>query len=71
MSQKLDGKLVCEECQTIYMSIPTIDEADGPVFCSECGTYMGRWRDVESEFISQGGRNGVFELSNGQIVRID
>ncbi|SDP31336.1 hypothetical protein SAMN05428967_1572 [Phyllobacterium sp. YR620] len=71
MAQKIDGKLQCEECRTIYLSIPRIDNDDGPVFCSECGAYMGRWRDVRSEFSAQGGQNGVFELSNGQIIRIE
>ena len=71
MSQRLDGKLECEECQTIYMSLPKMDAGDGPVFCSDCGAYMGRWRDVEAEFVAQRGRSGVFELSNGQIIRID
>jgi hypothetical protein len=71
MRQKLNGKLECEECQTIYLSIPHIDAGDGPVFCSSCGGYMGRWRDIESEFIAEGGLNGVFELRDGEIIRVE
>lgn len=32
---------------------------------------MGRWREVQVEFVNQGGQSGTFELRDGQIIRIE
>ncbi|PSH59050.1 hypothetical protein CU102_27765 [Phyllobacterium brassicacearum] len=39
--------------------------------CATCGTYLGTWAELESDFIAQGGENGVFEMREGQIIRKD
>jgi hypothetical protein len=37
--------------------------------CSSCGTYLGRWGEVEASFAAQGGQRGVFEMRDDQIIR--
>ncbi|NTS31352.1 hypothetical protein HQ945_08805 [Phyllobacterium sp. BT25] len=71
MPQTINGRLQCEECETIYLSIPETALSNSPIFCSDCGAFMGRWSDIKDEFFSQGGRDGIFELRDGQIMRTD
>jgi hypothetical protein len=39
------------------------------IHCSTCDSLLGTWREMEDDFISQGGWDGVFELIDGQIIR--
>jgi hypothetical protein len=32
---------------------------------------LGWWIELEEDFNAQGGQSGVFELHDGQIIRID
>lgn len=69
MAQRLNGKLECATCLTIYLRIPRNVDSDSPIFCMGCGTFLGRWFDLETDFIAQGGHDGIFELREGQIIR--
>ena len=69
MAQRLNGKLECAECHKVYLRIPAEPSSDSPIFCSSCGNLVGRWGDIESSFIEQGGLNGVFEMVDGHIIR--
>ncbi|PIO43757.1 hypothetical protein B5P45_17705 [Phyllobacterium zundukense] len=71
MAQILDNKLECPKCHTIYLTLTQNVTSTTPIHCSACGTYLGTWRELEADFITQGGDNGVFEMHDGQIIRID
>jgi hypothetical protein len=69
--ERLDHKLDCKDCGTIYLDIPDTVESDTLIHCSSCGQLLGRWSELESDFARQGGQNGVFEMKDGQILRKD
>ncbi|MBB3237359.1 hypothetical protein FHS20_004256 [Phyllobacterium endophyticum] len=69
MATQLNGLMECSECGTTYLRIPKQVATDSPVFCTTCGNYIGRWYDVESSFMSQGGSSGIFELHDGHIFK--
>jgi hypothetical protein len=68
---RLDQKLNCRVCGTIYLDIPPNVMSHSPIYCSSCGLLLGRWDDLEKDFNVQGGQDGVFKLHNGQIERLD
>ncbi|ATU94097.1 hypothetical protein [Phyllobacterium zundukense] len=67
--ERLDHKLDCKACGTIYLDIPDDVTLSTPIHCSSCGTYLGTWRELERDFNSQGGQNGIFDMHDGQIIR--
>ncbi|TDQ09138.1 hypothetical protein [Phyllobacterium brassicacearum] len=71
MGKKLDSKLQCPKCNTIYLTLTQNVTLSSLVNCATCGTYLGTWAELESDFIAQGGENGVFEMREGQIIRKD
>jgi transcription elongation factor Elf1 len=70
MSEKLDHLLECPDCGTINLDIPRNVKSDTPIHCSICGNTLGTWAELERDFDKQGGQHGVFELKEGQIIRI-
>ena len=71
MAEKLDSKLECLNCHTIYLTLTQNVTLSSPIHCALCGSYLGTWAELESDFIAQGGENGVFEMRDGQIIRRD
>ena len=69
MNKRLDHRLECPKCGTIYLRIPGEVQAHTLVQCSSCDRVLGRWMDLESDFSAQGGASGIFELHDGQIIR--
>ena len=69
MNQRLNSKLECPKCQTIYLTFTQDMALSTPIICSSCGEYMGTWGDLEADFYAQGGGDGVFEMRDGQIIR--
>ena len=69
--QRLNNKLVCPKCDTIYLTLTQNMSGHTPIHCSSCGEYLGTWAELESDFIAQGGESGVFEMHDGQIIRRD
>ncbi|MHC1550997.1 hypothetical protein [Phyllobacterium sp. K27] len=67
--ERLDHKLDCKDCGTIYLTIPDNVTGDTPIFCSTCNQYIGRWAELERDFNTQGGQDGIFEMKDGQIER--
>ncbi|MET3649096.1 transcription elongation factor Elf1 [Phyllobacterium ifriqiyense] len=67
--ERLDHKLDCKKCGTIYLDIP--DDVNGTtvIKCSTCGQFLGFWGELSRDFDRQGGQDGVFELRDGQIER--
>lgn len=71
MIKKLDHKLDCKDCGTIYLDIPENVHSDTPIHCSTCGQFLGRWAELEADFARQGGQRGVFRMDEGEITQID
>jgi hypothetical protein len=69
--KKLDNRLECPKCHTIYPTLTQNVTLDTLIHCSNCGTPLGTWRELEADFYTQGGSNGVFEIREGQITKID
>jgi transcription elongation factor Elf1 len=69
MIQRLDNKLECPKCHTIYLTLTKSVTMSTPIHCSSCGEYLGTWGELESDFYAQGGDHGVFEMHDGQIIR--
>ncbi|MGX5828149.1 hypothetical protein [Mesorhizobium sp. 43Arga] len=67
----LDHKLECPYCLTIRLRIPEDAGPTTPIFCDDCGRYLGTWDELQTDFDRQGGQNGVFRLDKGRIKRID
>lgn len=67
--QRLDHKLDCKACGTIYLDIPEDVQGHTPIYCSSCGEFLGRWDALERDFNQQGGQHGIFEMHDGQIIR--
>ena len=55
MPQRLDHKLDCKACGTIYLEIPEDVQSHTPIYCSSCGALLGRWDELERDFNQQGG----------------
>lgn len=68
---RLDNKLECPRCQTLYLTLTDNVSGSTPIYCSSCGTHLGSWAELERDFHQQGGSNGVFEMRTGQIIRKD
>ena len=66
MPQRLDHKLDCKACGTIYLQIPENVQSHTPIYCSSCGDLLGRWDELERDFYQQGGQHGIFEMHDGQ-----
>lgn len=71
MPKRLNHKLECPTCGTIYLTMPNDLDGDTVIHCSSCGISLGSWRELESNFKAQGGENGVFEMRDGQIIRME
>jgi hypothetical protein len=71
MGQRLDHKLECANCGTIYLDIPADVDSNSPIHCSSCGNFLGSWGDLETDFARQGGQHGVFRMEKGMITRLD
>jgi len=69
MPQRLNFDLTCRKCGVIYLDIPDSATGSTIIRCSQCGTPLGTWRELENSFNRQGGQDGVFEMNEGQIVR--
>jgi len=66
-AHKLDHKLDCKSCGTIYLDIPDDLDDDAPVACSTCGVHLGLWRVLKSDYRRQASETeGVFDLHDGQ-----
>jgi len=71
MGRRLDHKLECATCGTIYLDIPADLKSSSPIHCSSCGNFLGSWGDLETDFARQGGHHGVFRMEKGVITRLD
>jgi DNA-directed RNA polymerase subunit RPC12/RpoP len=70
MTKNLNHRLECQDCGTIYLSMPETITDESPIYCSTCGQFLGKWRDLETDFAEQGGQDGVFKMDEGQITPI-
>lgn len=68
MSKRLDHKLDCKTCGTIYLDIPDDASDDTAIACSTCQQVLGSWGELKHDFYTQSG-SGVFDLNEGQIRR--
>ncbi len=71
MPQRLNRRLECPHCGTLYLKFPPLLSDDSLVACSTCGALLGEWLQLKRDFCIQGGQSGVFALHDGQIIRID
>ncbi|TKT79026.1 hypothetical protein [Aquamicrobium sp. LC103] len=65
--KRLDQKLDCKTCGTIYLDIPEGAKDGTPIHCSTCGGYLGTWGELQDDFAEQSD-SGVFDLKRGQII---
>lgn len=70
-SQELDHKLDCPHCKTIYLKSPSDITGDSAINCTACDEFLGRWADLERDFMTQGGMDGAFVPDQRRITRID
>lgn len=71
MLQKLDMKLMCPKCGTIYLQFPAPLTSPSKISCTTCQTYLGTWHELKASFVVQSGDDGIFEMDKGQIVRLE
>ena len=71
MQGYLDQKLECPSCGPIRLRIPDDATDSTEIKCDDCGEPLGTWGELQDDFASQGGDDGVFRLSRGRIKRID
>lgn len=64
--RRLDHKLDCKQCGTIYLDVPADVTDASQIQCSSCGAAMGTWGDLQRDFYSQAGQ-GTFYLHDGKI----
>ncbi|MBB3233655.1 hypothetical protein [Phyllobacterium endophyticum] len=67
--ERLDHKLDCKSCGTIYLKIPDEVRLITPIECTLCGQFLGYWGELSRDFDRQGGQEGIFEMKEGQILR--
>lgn len=67
----LNHKLECPYCLTVRLRIPADARPDTPIFCDDCGEYLGTWDELQTDFEKQGGNIGVFQIEKGRFKRID
>ena len=67
--ERLDHKLDCKTCGTIYLDLPEDLRATTSIHCSLCGTFLGHWGELKRDFARQGGADGIFEMKKGQVLR--
>ncbi|MBB3237375.1 transcription elongation factor Elf1 [Phyllobacterium endophyticum] len=69
MLQRLGHKLECPKCRTVYLTLTTDVTPITPIHCSSCNRYLGMWAELQADFYAQGGRDGIFQVDHGQIIR--
>ncbi|RCW78034.1 hypothetical protein C7476_1312 [Phyllobacterium bourgognense] len=69
LDQRLDSKLACPRCKSIYLAFTQKLTPSTSIVCSSCSEFLGTWGELEAEFFAQGGGDGVFEMHDGQIIR--
>jgi hypothetical protein len=67
----LNHKLECPYCGTIRLRIPADAIESTEIKCDDCGEHLGTWGELQDDFASQGGHDGIFRLSGGRIKRIE
>lgn len=68
MAKRLNQKLDCKSCGTIYLDIPQGATDDTLIRCSSCGAALGTWGDLQDDLADQmRGTSGAFDLHDGQI----
>lgn len=67
--EQLDDKLDCKSCGTIQMTIPENVADDTPIHCSNCGGYLGKWGELERNFIRQIADAEIVDLDHGTITK--
>lgn len=70
MPQKrfLNEQLECPTCGKITLDIPDDATENTPISCSQCGTVLGTWGDLQDSFHRQQGK-GVFDVKGGRFER--
>lgn len=69
LMDRLDHKLDCKSCGTIYLDRPENVRGTTSIHCSSCGQFLGYWGELSRDFVRQGGQHGVFEMKEGLILR--
>jgi len=67
--KRLDERLECPICHVIRLSIPDDPKPNSPVHCSNCGSFLGTWSEMQESFFQQAKGSRLFDLKRGTIVR--
>ena len=54
--QRLDHKLDCKKCGTIYLDIPDDVKVTSAIHCSSCGRFLGHWGNYPETSTSKADR---------------
>lgn len=69
MGRQLDDKLYCKACGTIQMDIPDDAKESTPIYCSNCGAFLGEWGELQDDFYRQAHGTEAFDLRDGNIIK--
>ncbi|WP_292383171.1 hypothetical protein [Mesorhizobium sp.] len=69
MGRQLDDKLDCKACGTIQMDIPDGAKESTPIYCSNCGAFLGEWGELQDDFHRQARGTEAFDLRDGNIIK--
>jgi hypothetical protein len=51
------------------LDIPDNATDSTPIHCSNCGRYLGDWRELQDDFHRQAGDAQAFDLNHGYIIK--
>jgi transcription elongation factor Elf1 len=52
MPQKLNYKLMCDDCGVVYLCIPDGVTNLTLIHCSQCGKPLETWLELEASFVT-------------------
>lgn len=69
MESGLGGKLVCKTCGLTQMTIPADAGEHTSISCSSCGAHLGKWGQLQNEFLKQTAGADTMDMKHGTIIK--
>ncbi|ESY74916.1 hypothetical protein X743_06570 [Mesorhizobium sp. LNHC252B00] len=51
------------------MDIPDNAKESTPIYCSNCGAFLGEWGELQDDFYRQARGTEAFDLRDGNIIK--
>ncbi|AZO57712.1 hypothetical protein EJ077_17420 [Mesorhizobium sp. M8A.F.Ca.ET.057.01.1.1] len=51
------------------MDIPDDAKESTPIYCSNCGAFLGEWGELQDDFHRQARGTEAFDLRDGNIIK--